>query len=144
MGTILELKARLQKVDVAYEAETAIDATKTDIITRQKDQLLHGLRADGTLIGKYKSKVYAAKKYAQNPLPGFGNMDWRLTGALYGDIFVDVRRDIYVIDSADPKMQSLEKQFGDPMGLDEANQTGYVEEKLRPQFMKQIHQVTGI
>lgn len=144
MTTVVDLKNRLSKVDVGFESETAIDATKGDMITKQKDQLLHGLRRDSNKIGKYKSNSYARKKNSLNPLPGFGNMDWKLTGQLHKEIFVDVRSETFVIDSADDKTGKLIERFSDPFGLTKENQADYVEESLRPRFMKQMHEATGL
>lgn len=144
MTTVTDLQQRLKKLDIHFEAEEAMNNTADDILSKQKDQLLHGVRADGSMIGKYKSQVYAAKKHAMNPLPGFGNMDWKLTGDLHKALFVDVRRDIFVIDSADSKTGSLIQRFGDPMGLTKQSQSDYMEQRLQPQFMQQVRIVTGL
>lgn len=142
--TIDDLLDIIKKVDVSFEAQEAIDQTKRGIITRQKDQLLHGQRPDGSLIGKYKSADYAKKKNAMNPLAGYGNMDWKFKGDLYNEIFVDVREDGFVIDSADPKAASLEQRLGDPFGLQQKNQQDYIDNELEPAFLERIHEATGL
>lgn len=144
MTTLIDLKNRLQKVDIPYEAETAVEATRSDMIARQKDQLLHGIRADGDKIGRYKNATYARKKNQLNPLAGYGFMDFKLTGQLYSEIFVDVREKTYVIFSADPKTLKLVERIGDPFDLTKDNKTEWVEESLRPQFMDQMHHATGL
>lgn len=144
MTTVTDLQARLKKVDVSFEAESAIEATKKDIIDRQQGQLVRGIRADGKPIGKYKSPAYAKKKHEMNPIPGFGNMDWILTGSLKSEIFVDVRPDIFVIDSADPKTARLIDNFGDPFGLTKKNQKEYVEGVLRTNFMSRMRKAIGV
>ena len=144
MTTVADLLKTLEKVDVGFEAEEAINKTAETIVAKQKDQLLHGLREDGSLIGEYKNNGYAAKKFSMNPLAGLGNMDWKLTGDTYKSIFVDVREDIYLIEIADHKAASLFERFGDPTGLTGESQDDYVEKTLEPQFMGQIHEVTGL
>ena len=144
MTTVTDLRVRLQKIDISFQAGEAINDTKETVIDKQRDQLLHGLRADGTLIGKYRNKVYAAKKFAQNPLAGFGNMDWKLTGSLHRELFVDVRNDLYVIDSADEKTGGLSQQFKDPFGLTKESQQSYIDEKLRSVFIERVKKESGL
>lgn len=143
--TIDDLLETIGNLDIPFEVQEAIDETKQGIIDRQKDQLMHGQRADGSIIGKYKNPAYAKMKNALNPLPGFGVMDWKLKGDLYSALFVDVREDgSYIVDSADPKAGPLEERLGDPMGLQPKNQQQYIDEQLEPFFLERIHEATGL
>lgn len=142
--TAADLKQDLLKVDVPFEAREALHDIRQTVIQLQQEQLKHGLRADGKMIGKYRSKVYAAKKHAMNPLPGLGNMDWKLTGALHKDLFIDVREDIYIMDSADSKTGSLIERFGDPFGLSEESIETLISSELDDVFMGRMQKVTGL
>jgi len=138
MPTISQFQARLKSVNIPDEATYAIGESRGVITREQKNQLLRGLRADGTKIGRYRSKVYAAKKAAMNPLPGFGFMDWKLTGELQNEIFIDVRPGSFVIDSADGKTGSLISRFGDPFGLTLESRIIAIKEKIKPVFLSNI------
>ena len=138
MATINQLRSRLTALNVKEEAEEALYQSREEMIELQGDQLSHGLNSKGGKIGKYKSDKYAAKKFAQNPLAGLGNMDWILTGELKGELFVDVRPQTYVIDTADPKAGKLIEDFGDPFGLTKESKVKLIAGKLRPVFIKNV------
>lgn len=117
MAGINQMLERIKSVNVTEESATALDANAKEIIDLQKVQLLKGVKADGKKIGKYKNNSYAAKKFSQNPLAGFGNVDLKLTGDFAFGIFVDVRTQSFVIDSQDNKTDKIFKRYGDPFGL---------------------------
>ena len=138
MSTINEIRRRIASLDISDAAATAIDQSRNVIVKQQHDQLLHGLRADGKKIGRYKNKAYAAKKAAMNPLPGFGFMDWKLTGQLHKDIFIDVRKETFVLDSADSKTGGLISRFNDPFGLTLEGRKVVINARLRADFVRNI------
>ena len=138
MGSINDLLKRLQAVNIPREAEEALIDSSQELVNAQKDQLLRGIRKDGKLIGKYKNKAYAAKKAALNPLAGLGNVDLKLTGQLYKDVFVDVRSDVFVLDSADIKTGGLIKKYGDPFGLTPQSRETVIKEKLRKVYTDRV------
>lgn len=140
MATIDKLIRNAQSLDLREVVEDAMDATKKELVRSQRDQLLHGLRADGGRIGQYKDKYYAKKKYALNPLAGEGNMDWKLTGELHADIFADVRDNTVVLDSADPKTGALIERLGDPFGLTRDRREVYAQDHLAPEAIGRIQQ----
>jgi hypothetical protein len=111
MITVAELNRRVKRLNVETTSEESIDQTKEDYKSSQRDQMLHGLKADGSKIGKYRSPAYARRKYAMNPLAGFGNMDWRLTGSLHKEIFVHADNGLVVTGSADEKFNKLAGGF---------------------------------
>lgn len=79
-----------------------------------------------------------------NPLPGLGYMDWKLTGELQNEIFIDVRPASFVIDSADSKTSGLISRFGDPFGLTLESRITVIKEKLKPVFVGNIKSKLGI
>lgn len=144
MATISTLRERLSSINVSEEAETAIDESSDVIVREQKDQLLHGERADGDKIGRYRSNKYARVKNEMNPLPGLGYMDWRVTGTLHNEIFIDVRPQTFILDSADEKTSSLIDRFGDPFGLTLESRIIVIKEKLRPVLVTNIKKKLGL
>ena len=144
MGTILSLLKKFQQLDTAVVATESIDETREVIKQKQRDQLLQGLKADGTKIGKYRNSFYAEKKHAQNPLAGFGNVDLKLTGDLYSELFVDVRSSSFVIDSADEKTGELVKKYGDPFGLTSDSKVEYINESLQKVFVDNIKKIVSL
>lgn len=138
MITINDIRKRLNEAVIKHEAAEAIYDNREEVRLLQVDQLKHGLRKDGSKIGKYKNKAYAKKKFAQNPLAGEGNMDWILTGSLAKDIFIDVREDIFVIDSADTKTEKLIKDFGDPFGLSKESNKKLIVNDLMATFVSRM------
>lgn len=144
MNTVHDLKEMIMAFDLRGEAAVAIDETRDQLLEKQRDQLLRGERANGKKIGKYKNPAYAAKKYAMNPLAGEGNMDWKLTGALHNDLFVDVREEDIIFDSGDSKTGDLIKRFGDPFGINKDNQEEYVKETLDDMYTERFRKATGL
>lgn len=117
MTSINDMRKRLTRPSLNEVVQETINDNRDAIRELQIDQLKHGTKKDGKIIGKYRNDAYAAKKNRQNPLAGLGNVDLILTGALKNDIFIDVRPDVFVIDSADEKTGELIKKYGDPFGL---------------------------
>lgn len=122
----------------------SIEQTKPELLEAQKEQMLNGLRADGSLIGKYRNPAYAKQKNQQNPKAGYGNMDWRKTGALYNDMFVDVRPDSYVIDSADAKTGKLIDAHGDPFGVGGEFKIKYLNDALHPTIINKVKEIVKL
>lgn len=121
MASLLELRKRFESLNIDQLAKESVEETKQELINTQRDQMLHGEKKDGSKIGTYKNKIYAARKFAQNPLAGIDNVDLNLTGEFQEEIFVDVRQQTLVIDSAAnyEKVAKIFEMYGDPFGLNE-------------------------
>lgn len=144
MAVIEQLIKNLEAVDMNDVIEESVEATRDDLARLQKLQLLSGEKSDDTKIGKYRNKNYAAKKYAQNPLAGLGNVDLRLTGDFYSGIIIDPRDRAVIIDSDDPKTDALTKKYGKNIfGLNTEFGAEYGKEHMGPvatgKIKKQIH-----
>lgn len=138
MRTINSLLTAVQSVDLQFLIESSLTETSEDYKGLQRQQMLKGLKSDGTLIGKYRSQTYANKKASMNPLAGQGNVDLKLTGSFYNEIFTDVRSDSIVVDSADQKSAALQEKYGETIfGLDDDSKSEYVEQ-LRPVFTQTV------
>lgn len=134
--SINDMRKRFAAANIKQIAEDAIEDSKDAIRDLQIEQLKRGIKKDGKGIGKYKNKAYAKKKNQMNALPGLGNVDLILTGALKNDIFVDVRETTFVIDSANEKTGGLIKKYGDPFGLTKPSNAELIINPLRPNFVK--------
>lgn len=140
MALLSQVRKKLEALDIEEESATAIEQSRELIIKQQKAQLLHGVKADGTKIGKYSSPAYAAKKFALNPLAGLGYADLKLGGDQYEETFLDVRDNTFVIDSASGHAQYNFSRYGDVYGLSLESRIIVVQRELRQNFVKNIKQ----
>jgi len=107
-----------KKLDPQTLVETTLTNKAVDILEAQKTQMQRGLSSSdkpfvNANTGKSEySPSYAKVKGKKSPI------DLHKTGAFQNDLFIDIRTDIFVIDSLDPKTDKLLKQFGpDIFGL---------------------------
>ncbi len=113
MRTIFNMLESALKIDLPLIFEVALIDSEQDYVKLQKDQMFHGLNSDDAPIGQYKNPLYAARKNTQNPTPGFGIPDLRLTGEFYAGIFADPRSEGIVVDSLDYKADELMAKYSD-------------------------------
>lgn len=141
MATIETLIQNLRAVDFNEVLEGSVTETAPKLIQAQRDQMLHGKKADGELIGKYRNPLYAKKKYEMNPLAGFGNVDLRLKNEFQREIFVDARERSVVIDSGNEKTASLIKKYDENIfGLNKDYTGEYAVNDMGPAATKKIIQ----
>jgi hypothetical protein len=98
-----------------------VEKNKSEAIDFNTSQLFAGKDSKGQPLGFYRNQQYAAFKNYMNPTPGFGVMDWKLTGELYGNWFVDASRFPVTFGSTDEKFESLNQQNEEAKGLDQTN-----------------------
>lgn len=145
MNTIAAIKKRIDSLNISDQSQIAIDETREQLILKQQIQMLHGLDAKGEKIGKYRNPKYAAAKFAMNPLAGEGYVDLRLTKDFFNAQFVDVRTDVFVIESGDEKTDALVKKYGeDIFGLSKDYKTEYVKEDLTPVFLNNVRKAVKL
>lgn len=120
--------------DLDFEAEEAINDTAEAYTNLQREQLFSGENEKGEkILPEYAARTIAIKNKKGQPTDRVTLKD---TGAFYRDMFIDARKDEYIIDSADEKSASLQKKYGvEIFGLNEQNQTAYVENNLEPVFL---------
>lgn len=122
----------------------AIEQTRDEAIRLQQAQLfLKGEKSDGTKLKPYKSDAYSRKKHAMNPNPGLGQPDFKLTGELYREMFIDVQGDRVVFDSASSHAMRMIERDGDKIfGLQPASKEAYAPFYM-PLVQRSIKQQTG-
>lgn len=113
MASLNEIKGRFTSLSFIEIVGKSIEATKSEVVEYQKGQMLHGLNSENTLIGKYKNKDYARRKFNMQPLAGYGNVDLRYTKEFHRNITVRFFSESFVIFSTDWKMEKLTDQYGE-------------------------------
>lgn len=133
------MRERVAAIDVKSAAVDAFEETEPTYIAYNLDQMLHGIDSLGDTIGVYQSEKYAEKKYALNPLAGFGIIDLRLEGSFYGGATAKVRGDLIVISSTDEKDPKLEAAYGKSIwGLTDDNKRKYVQGEFGNAFREKV------
>lgn len=123
--TIGGLLARVERLDTDRAIDDALAATARDAVRLQREQLMAGKNAQGGRVGTYRSFTYAVMKSRLNPLPGFGVVDARLTGALHRSLFVDVRPDALVFGATDFKARFVFGRYPGALGLNDESLPHY-------------------
>jgi hypothetical protein len=140
MGKLLNMISKFKRLDVVKVSEESLDQIKDDISEAQRQQLIYGISSSGGTLRKYKSKAYAKKKNAMNPIPGIGNPDLKLTGAFHRSITTQVTSGKVIIKASDDKALELEASYGKDVifGLYREEKALLIEEKLRKAFVQTI------
>lgn len=136
MTTVNDMIRRVSSLDIKNEAFIAVTETKDEITEIQKEQMFHGLNAEGKRIGRYRSIKYARAKNEMNPLPGLGIPDLKLTGAFYAGFKTEVTPEVFKTFSLDAKNEALTEKY-DPFGLDAESKSEYAG-KLKPVLVKNV------
>lgn len=137
LGTMLE---DLELLDLIGITETAISRTTDQMAQRNRDQLYQGFTSTGQRLRKYASPNYATVKQAMNPVPGYGNPDFFVTGQFYARLQAEVFGDIVGMHSSDSKAPYLEDRDGadNIYGLGEKQHEAYIDEDLAPVFYREV------
>lgn len=137
-----EYLRRLSNVDVSLASMMAIEDTASVYTEKQREQLFQGIRSDGEAITpSYTARTVRIKQQKGQPVD---RVTLRDTGDFYRGILIDVRQDIFTVQSADEKNISLQAKYGTAiLGLATAAQIEYIK-SLRPVFIQTIKkQITG-
>lgn len=130
-------------IDFEELINEAIEDNEAELIDSLQDQLQHGFDQSGSRIGEYSTKEYATIKTQMNPLAGFGNIDLKLEGDFYRDMFLEKIEKDFQIRSSDYKNDKLERQYGKEIfGLMDENlgkvSQDYVLESLLEKIRKEL------
>lgn len=138
MVTVAEMLRRFDKIDLDNEIKQTFYDTRDDFVTQQQHQITDGIRADGKPIfnvitgSDEYSPGYARKKGKRKPI------DLHLSGEFQNDIFIDVRDNEVIVDSADSKSGDLQKRYGGAIfGLYVPFKQNYID-KSKPVFIGRI------
>lgn len=133
---------RTKRLDLERALEKAFDENLPQYVDEVKVQLYHGFDGNGERLRPYANDNYAAKKTSMNPLPGFGNPDLHLTGAWYNGIETQRSGQSLKTASSDEKNKMLIKKYGYAVLIPGGKfKASFVQENLRPDFIKEIKQI---
>jgi hypothetical protein len=144
MANIKSFYRRAKKVNVDQVIQNVFENKKDELLEQNKKQLFEGFNAKGKRLREYQNADYAFAKYASNPLPGLGNPDFFVTGAFYRGWAIMVRRTELINEFEDEKSDQLLKRDPGIAGLGGNYKTSFIQEDLRPEFMKQIRKPYGL
>lgn len=134
MITALQLKEKLDKLDVYEAAQTAIQNTSSTAVEIEKDQLFQGIGKDGKKVTPaYAESTIRYKKRKGQPYDRVTRKD---TGSYYAGIRVDVSQDFLNWYSTDEKDEALDKKYGG-IGLNSDSRIDYIR-TLKPEFIRVI------
>lgn len=131
---------RLENLDILQLATDSVEDTRGDLLEKQKEQLFAGKDGSGEAITPfYRPATIAIKRKKGQPTD---RVTLRDKGDFYGGLFVDVRKDSFVVDSTDPKAGALIKKYGpDILKIGGDFKEEYIQQ-LRPVFNQRIEEVT--
>lgn len=140
MRTIANLLRAVRVQDQRNEALQAMADTRDNYLQYQKHQLFTGFDSKEQRLLPYASKTYAEKKAAMNPLPGFGNPDFYLTGEFYRSFRADIDNEgfrLYATDPDQDKVSFLERRDPNIWTLAPNAMKDYITD-LKPVFVQRI------
>jgi hypothetical protein len=106
MTTVADMIDRFAALDTTEAIRETMAELKPEIADAQRGQMLASKKADGSPILPLYSPKYAKQK-------GFQEPNLKLTGAFQDNIIVDVKTDIFQIDSTDDKSTKLKSKYGE-------------------------------
>lgn len=137
MTTVLDLIEVLSELDVQRESLAAIGRTGESMLDLNREQLLHGKRADMTKMPDYS---YTSVTLFGKPAGPIMLYD---TGAFHGSFQLDVDSQEFEILAID--LYDLEQTYGEDIyGLTPSNQEYYNQEVFFPELIMAVEQVTGL
>jgi len=137
MCTLLEMRKRIEAVDIIQQTGKAIRQTENHLVEWQKDQLYTGKKKTGGRITPgYRPLTKKIKKAKGQPIDRVTLKD---TGSFYEGIVVDVGATTYRLYSTDSKSTDLTAKYGEAIwGLNKVSRQGYVEQNLQPVVIRNV------
>jgi len=147
MATLQDMANKLKNINLVEIVDNAIDQTKGSIVNLNKDQLLHGIATDNTLLGRYTPAYAKRKSKIKQSLAPSGIYDFSLYGSFQDGMYSADKGDIIEVGSIDLKEGWLEKYGGGAnrvFGLTDENKTEYSQTILKPIIQEKIKSYLGI
>jgi hypothetical protein len=100
----------------------AVRDNDKSVIEAQRSQMLSGTNINGKKITpKYRNEKYSAFKNQQNPLPGKGTPDLKLSGDLHKHLFIEVTEPNYIVGSDVDYFDEILEKYNSAFGLSNSN-----------------------
>jgi len=147
--TIAMVRDAFNSVNVIDETREIMQENADTILEMNKDQLLHGMDAEGRpmpeLSTTYEGGKYREQKEQMNP-EAEGRWDIRLTGDTQANMVLMLNQGTYEITSTDPKTDMLKdkarKKGAILFGIDPMNEAGLIDNIIQPQLVERIAEIT--
>mgnify|MGYP006362278939 CR=1 FL=1 len=131
MLTSLINKFEQAKKNVKASVIEAFNSNSEEWAELNRSQLEKGYTKKGERIGEYQNPLYADVKNRMNPKAGYGNWDFKYTGAFYDSIYANAKGNNIITTASDFKLPILEKKTGkDALGLNEENKKKFIFNKF--------------
>ncbi len=148
MASLAELRRKFEKInneDLLRKQVSDIIIKDNTIIQAKQDEFERGLRPDGGIIGVYAWPEYENMKAQMNPLAN-GNVDLRLTGSTYSQLFVEPKNESkFTFKSRDGKWDGLVEQYGkDIKGLNSQTFLDIQIKEYLPIFIKRLKRIINL
>ncbi len=125
---------KLENVNLLLSMQVAMEETANTAVSEQKLQLQQGLRSDDTVTDDYSFR--SVFQFGKPP----GPIRWYDQGDFYRGILFDVRQDIFIIDSTDPKttmIMNSKKGGPDTLGLGSVATNKWIV-IMKPVFIEEV------
>jgi hypothetical protein len=144
MASAKQLLTRLERISLQQTTITEVMARPEEMPELNREQMYReGQTSTGAKLKRYKRERYARAKNRMNPLPGYGNPDFYVTGAFHRGITIQEQAGRIRITSTDRKTPFLLKRDPEVFGLTGENLNRY-RKQLFPRIMRNINrQVKG-
>lgn len=143
MATLTDLRKKFDKAKIKPALEQAFNENAVAYADLNRKQLKLGKNKAGDTFGPYQDEFYATEKNKKNPLPGFGNPDYILTGDFAREIDAVLKGDTISVTSHDAKTYKIEqREFGlggDPnliFGVSSENKKVFQKQNFTPSVKK--------
>lgn len=160
MNTIIDVAERIKNLALHIEKEVSviIDNTKEQILIKNKQQLMEGVKEDGNEITpSYLNDPYfktkeAAQRYSNwkdkitpNSKRKSGTPNLYINGFYHNSITINVRGEKIIIESKESIGKKIEQKYGDSIyGLNETNNQLYIKETFFPALKTYIEETTQL
>lgn len=132
MTTCVDMLDKLLKVDLPLSMTVAMEDTAKEATDQQRAQLSQGLMSDDNFLPDYSFR--SVFRYGKTP----GPIKLYDTGDFYRGMLLDVRQDIFILESADPKSTMLQNRYGaNIFGFGSKAQAEYII-TLKPVFVGHV------
>lgn len=116
----------------------AVNNNDKKVIKSQQIQMFEGKDSQNKKIKpKYRNKAYSSFKNQENPLPGSGTPDLKLSGDMYNAMFVEVSGSNYIVGSAVDYFRELQNKYSSAFGLSKKSAQNTPE--VNNDYLKSIH-----
>lgn len=136
--TIAALLTKVQSLNIEDVVNSTFDETAKDLADVNRERMLDGVRADGSIMPTYSKVSQEKYGYPNSPIM------LKATGDFQSAISVERQGSILSTDSSDYKSQMLKERYGAIFGTYGDYKKQYLEDNYRPVFNQKVTSATGL